>query len=135
MLNIRLIDHKTNLSSLEIKVHSLEPTSSTHCVSAVVAYFNTQYVNMINIPDARETTGAGDQNDDSADPLATQKSSVPFQLLFTLSYILIRQFCKCYKIQTNLCACMKSEIHPFTNMEILTILRNCLSRGYLVTEG
>ena len=26
---------------------------------------------------------------------------------------------------------MKSEIHPFTNMEILTILRNCLSHGYL----
>ena len=44
-------------------------------MSAVVAYFNTQYVNVINISDARETTGAEDQNDDSADPLATQKST------------------------------------------------------------
>ena len=104
-------------------------------MSAVVASFNTQYVNVSNIPDARETTGAGDQNDNSADTLATQKSSVPFQLLFTLSYILIRQFCKCYKIQIYLCTCMKSEIQPFTIMEILTILRNCLSRGYLVAEG
>ena len=57
-------------------------------MSAVVAYFNTQYVNMINIPDARETTCAGDQNDDFADPLATQKSSVPLQLLFTLTYLI-----------------------------------------------
>ena len=56
-------------------------------MSAVVAYFNTQYVNMINISDARETTGAEDQNDDSADTLATQKSSVPLQLLFTLTYL------------------------------------------------
>ena len=67
-------------------------------MSAVVAYFNTQYVKVINIPDARETTGAGDQNDNSDDPLATQKSSLPLKLLFTLSYILIppkiRQFCK-----------------------------------------
>ena len=42
---------------------------------------------MINISDARETTGAEDQNDNSADTMATQKSSVPLQLLFTLRYL------------------------------------------------
>ena len=58
-------------------------------MSAVAAHFNTQYVNMINIPDSRETDGAEDQNDDSADPLPTQKSSVPLKLLFTLTYLFL----------------------------------------------
>ena len=45
---------------------------------------------MINIPDARETTGAEDQNDDSADPLATQKSTaLNTRILIPLK---IRQF-------------------------------------------
>ena len=60
--------------------------------------------------DARETTGAEDQKDDSADTSATQKSSVPLKLLFTLTYLSlskIRQFCQFLKLQTYLCTCMK----------------------------
>ena len=45
-------------------------------------------------------------------------------ILITLQ---IRQFCKSYKFQSYLCTCMEFEIHPLTFIEMLAILRKCLS--------
>ena len=63
-------------------------------MSAVVAYFNTQYVNIFDISDTRETTGAEDRNDDSDDPLAT--TALYTNILISLSklgnFVNIRNF-------------------------------------------
>ena len=93
---------------------------------------------MINISEARETTGAEDQNDDSADPLATQKSSVPLQLHSSLTYLSLSKlgnFENFRNLRHTFAHALKSEIHPFPIMAILAIERKCFFCGYLVAEG
>ena len=50
---------------VEVGGEATNTTSFTHCLLqlkiSMVSYFNTHYVNMINISYARETTGAEDQ--------------------------------------------------------------------------
>ena len=94
---------------------------------------HTSILNIIS--DARETTGAGDQNDD---PLATQKRSVPLQLLLTLTYLSLSKlgnFENFRNFRHTFAHALKSEIHPFPIMEILAIVRKCFLCGYLVAEG
>ena len=50
--------NKTLMDQIVLQKQKCTPfkklTSSTHCVSAVITYFNTQYVNIINISDVRQ---------------------------------------------------------------------------------
>ena len=75
---------------------------------------------------------------DSADPLATQKSSVPLQLLLTLTYLSLSKlgyFENFRNFKHTFAHTLKSEIHPFPIMEILAVVRTCFFCGYLVAEG